>query len=167
MLKRKFFIGIGLVLLLSLITVVMAGTPDITSPTTNPKAVSNTVGDSNTFSITVNQTMNISWYINGTPAQTTNTSVTSASYTNTSAALGTWNVSAIAENENGTVMQVWDWTVNAATSAPTISNSHPSSSFTSYAGTPVEFNVTSDQIVNVSWTINNVTAQTDNISVPT
>ena len=50
--------------------------------------------------------MNVSWLLNGTEVQI-NESVTEASYTNTSPAVGTWNVSAVATNENGTVMQTW------------------------------------------------------------
>ena len=41
----------------------------------------------------------------------------SVAYTNTSAAPGIWNVSAIASNANGTAMQTWWWTVLANTTA--------------------------------------------------
>ncbi|MCK4811616.1 MAG: dockerin type I repeat-containing protein, partial [Methanosarcinales archaeon] len=64
-----------------------------------------------TFNITVDQTVNVTWYINGTIVQDTNTSVTTASYTNTSAAAGVWNVSAVANNANGTDIQTWIWNV--------------------------------------------------------
>ena len=63
-----------------------------------------------TFNLTIDQVVNVSWLINGLIAQT-NASVTEARYTNTSAKLGAWNVSAIASNPNGTVMQKWDWKV--------------------------------------------------------
>ena len=75
--------------------------------------VSDVVGEVRTFSITVDQTVNVSWYINGTVVQT-NESVTEASYTNRSAVAGYWNVSAVASNENGTDMQTWWWTVSPA-----------------------------------------------------
>ncbi len=55
--------------------------------------------------------MNVSWQINGTEVQTTE-SVTEASYTNTSPSVGTWNVSAVVTNENGTAMQTWRWNVS-------------------------------------------------------
>jgi hypothetical protein len=64
------------------------------------------------FNISINQTVNVSWQINGSIVQT-NESVTVASYTNTSAAIGTWNVSAIVTNANGTGMQTWVWTVTS------------------------------------------------------
>ena len=73
-------------------------------------AVNDTDGATRTFNITIDQTVNVSWQINGTVVQT-NESVTEASYTNTSAVIGTWNVSAIVNNANGTDMQTWVWTV--------------------------------------------------------
>jgi hypothetical protein len=80
--------------------------------------VNNTEGESRTFNITVNQTVNISWQINGTEVQT-NESVTEAVYTNTSAVAGIWNVSAIATNTTIGVsdMHTWTWSV---TLTPTI-----------------------------------------------
>ncbi|RCV63254.1 hypothetical protein C5S53_14995 [Methanophagales archaeon] len=69
-------------------------------------------GATRTFNITINQTVIVSWQINGTTVQT-NGSVTEASYTNTSAVIGTWNISAIVTNANGTDMQMWAWTVTS------------------------------------------------------
>lgn len=77
--------------------------------------VTNIAGETQTFNITVNQTANVTWYINGTTVQD-NLSVTLASYTNTSAAVGTWNVSAVASNANGITIKTWIWTVFPATS---------------------------------------------------
>ena len=83
--------------------------PTITS--FNPSSpVSDIKGATRTFGITIDQTVNVNWFINGTEVQK-NTSVTSASYTNKSAAVGTWNVSAIVTNANGTDMQAWEWYV--------------------------------------------------------
>nr|QNO55781.1 hypothetical protein DIJDKDOB_00012 [Methanosarcinales archaeon ANME-1 ERB7] len=65
-----------------------------------------------TFNITINQPVNVSWQINGTAVQT-NGSVTEATYTNTSAVVGSWNVSVIVSNANGTDMQTWVWTVTS------------------------------------------------------
>ncbi|MCZ7383604.1 MAG: CehA/McbA family metallohydrolase [Candidatus Methanoperedens sp.] len=63
-----------------------------------------------TFYITANQTVNVTWYINGTHVQF-NESVMEAQYTNTSAAQGIWNVTAVASNSNGITMQIWIWIV--------------------------------------------------------
>ncbi|MDO9097876.1 MAG: S-layer protein domain-containing protein, partial [Candidatus Methanoperedens sp.] len=150
MVNKRYIRGIAfVVLMMSVVLIAMAATPVITNPTTNPETVTNTVGESRTFSITVNQTMNVSWYINGTTAQPTNLSVTTASYTNTSAALGTWNISAIAENGNGTVMQVWYWTVTApapSETAPQITS-------------PTAINIT-DTSADISFTVNQSDANT-------
>ncbi|RLG24466.1 hypothetical protein DRN76_03985, partial [Methanosarcinales archaeon] len=83
--------------------------PNITS-FAPPSPVSNKEDDSRTFNISVNQTVNVTWQINGSSVQT-NTSITEASYTNTSAVIGYWNVSAIASNANGSDIQIWWWTV--------------------------------------------------------
>jgi hypothetical protein len=74
--------------------------------------VNDYVAANRTFKITIDQNVEVSWQINGTEVQT-NASVTAASYTNTSAVNGTWNVSAIVTNANGTGMQMWTWTVTS------------------------------------------------------
>ncbi len=85
--------------------------PEITSYAPD-SPVNDNEGATRTFNISINQTVNVSWQIDGTIVQT-NKSVTAASYTNTSAVIGTWNVSAIVNNANGTDMQTWTWTVTS------------------------------------------------------
>jgi parallel beta-helix repeat protein len=75
-----------------------------------PSPVVDFVGAERVFSITVDQIVNVSWFINGTLVQA-DLSVTEASYTNLSAALGKWNVTVIVENVNGSDMQTWEWYV--------------------------------------------------------
>jgi parallel beta-helix repeat protein len=87
--------------------------PNITSYAPE-SPVSNIAGATQTFNITIDQIVNVTWYINGTNVQDTNASVTAAYYTNTSAEIGVWNVSAVAGNANGTAMQEWVWNVTAA-----------------------------------------------------
>jgi hypothetical protein len=72
------------------------------------------------FSITLNQIINVTWYINGT-SQQTDTNVKTSSYTNNSAKIGYWNVSAVASNENGTLMQTWWWSVRGKTASISVS----------------------------------------------
>ncbi len=72
--------------------------------------ISNTEGETITFAIITDQTVNVSWLLNGTEVQI-NTSVKNASYTNTSPIIGSQNITAIASNENGTVVQTWIWNV--------------------------------------------------------
>lgn len=74
---------------------------------------------SRTFSILANQPLNVTWAINGTVVQT-NKSVTEASYTNITAAVGTWEVSANVSNSAGAEKQTWIWTVSPLV-VPTIS----------------------------------------------
>ena len=90
--------------------------PNITS-FAPPSPVHDLEGATRTFNISISQTVNASWLINGTQVST-NTSVTEASYTNTSASVGVWNVSAIASNDNGTDMQTWIWNVTTPTPMP-------------------------------------------------
>ena len=101
-----------------------SGAPSITGLPASP--ATNNAGDSRNFSITANQTVNVSWYLNGTLVQS-NTSVTGAAYTNTSAIQGTWIVNATATNVNGSVSKEWTWIVNAPLSPSTLPSPPPSS----------------------------------------
>jgi hypothetical protein len=95
-----------------------AGSPGITAWGPVESVVNNTEGELRTFNISVNQTVDISWQINGTEVQTEE-AVTEAVYTNTSAVAGTWNVSVIATNTMTGLsdMRVWIWNVTPALSA--------------------------------------------------
>ena len=102
---------------------VIPGSPVITAWNPAEAVISNAVGESRTFNISVDQIADISWQINGTEVQT-NESVPEAVYTNTSAVIGTWNVSAIATNTTTglSVMHTWIWNVTltpTATVTPT------------------------------------------------
>ena len=92
------------------------GAPAITSfePTT---FISDDVGVSRKFTIFMNQSVDVNWYLNGTEIQF-NESVSNAEYTNTSASAGTWIISAVANNANGIAMQNWTWTVMAKSELP-------------------------------------------------
>jgi hypothetical protein len=76
-----------------------------------PSQVSATVGNWTVFSVSVNQTVNVSWYLDGTLLPGTNESVTDASYRLQAEVAGKHNVSAVAANANGTDMQTWTWDV--------------------------------------------------------
>ncbi|MCZ7401264.1 MAG: PGF-pre-PGF domain-containing protein [Candidatus Methanoperedens sp.] len=94
------------------VTPVPIGAPSITSfAPFSP--VNDTAGAARTFNIIVNQTVDVTWSINGTTVFN-QTNVTGSSYTNTSAALGVWNVTATANNANGAVSKQWIWNVTAA-----------------------------------------------------
>jgi hypothetical protein len=87
--------------------------------------VNSALGELRAFNVSINQPADISWQINGTEVQT-NESVTNAVYTNTSAGIGTWNVSAIATNTTTGLSDIhtWIWHVTSTsmlniTSTPT------------------------------------------------
>jgi hypothetical protein len=98
---------------------ITSGSPGITVWSPAEAVVNNTEGESRFFNISVNQTVDIRWQINGTEVQK-NGSVAEAVYTNTSAVIGTWNVSAIATNTTTGLsdMHTWIWTVTALTATP-------------------------------------------------
>lgn len=80
----------------------------INSSPTSP--VNDIAGASRTFNVTIDQIVNVTWYINGTLVGSIN-GVTNAKYTNSSASSGIWNVTAVASNVNGSVMRSWTWNV--------------------------------------------------------
>jgi len=86
--------------------------PEITS-FAPPSSVNDTVCNWRTFNVTVNQAVNVSWYLNDSLLHT-NQSKREANYTLHAEFVGENNVSAVAENANGTDMQTWVWNVTAA-----------------------------------------------------
>ena len=132
--------------------------PEITSYNPNT-TVSDIKGATRIFNITVDQVVDVTWLINGSEVQT-DMGVTDASYTNTSAVAGYWNVSAVANNTNGTVMQTWNWTVTAVL-PPEITSYNPNTTVSDIKGATRIFNITVDQVVDVTWLINGSEVQTD------
>lgn len=84
--------------------------PSITSSSPS-SPVSNYEEDSRTFNITVDQTVNVTWKINGSTVKT-DAGVTSSSYTNSSAMEGAWEVKVNVSNANGSDTFTWTWNVN-------------------------------------------------------
>ncbi len=99
---------------------VTPGSSNITAWEPAETVVGNVVGESRAFNITVDQTADISWQINGTEVQT-NESTREAVFTNTSAVVGTWNISAIATNTTTGLsdMHTWIWSVTTTAITPT------------------------------------------------
>jgi len=87
--------------------------PSITS-FAPPSSVNDTVCNWRTFNVTVNQTVNVSWYLNYSLLPGTNESIREANYTLHAQYVGVHIVSAVAENANGTDMQTWVWNVTGA-----------------------------------------------------
>jgi S-layer protein (TIGR01567 family) len=59
--------------------------------------------------------VNVSWLINGSSTGISNTSVTSSYYLNTTPSTGTWNITVVGNNTNGTASYMWLWTVRPKT----------------------------------------------------
>ncbi len=96
--------------------------------------VNDSVGASRTFSITVNESANFTWYINGSVVQSLNENKETSSYTK-SAAQGYWNVTVNAAAVNGTLSYTWFWTVTSAVpSVPQITSALPSGNPSSFFG---------------------------------
>lgn len=110
--------------------------------------VSDSVGATRVFNITVNQTVNVTWYINGMEVSS-QTGVTESYYTNTGAENGTWNISAVAINNNGSVTQVWDWTVTCSQPLSYTGNYHYQTTFlnTSHYVTSSEYTDNSEELI--------------------
>jgi S-layer protein (TIGR01567 family) len=66
------------------------------------------------FTATFNQTVNVSWYINGSRINYTSL-VTSTYYFNNTPSTGTWNITVVGNNTNGSVSKRWIWTVRPKT----------------------------------------------------
>ena len=88
--------------------------PEVTSQEPVDTEINNIEGESRTFAISIDQTVDIVWQLNGTEVQT-DEDVTEASYTNASAVLGTWNVSAIATSRETSLsdMHTWIWNITS------------------------------------------------------
>jgi hypothetical protein len=80
-----------------------------------PSPVNDTVCNWRTFNVTVNQTVNVSWYLNNSLLHT-NVSTKEANCTLHAEFVDDNNVSAVATNANGTDMQTWVWNVTAQAS---------------------------------------------------
>ena len=71
---------------------------------------------SRTWNVTADRAANYTWYMDETSVQTNTSDLVLANYTNTSATLGTHNVSVVVNNTNGTGnMITWSWVVPTST----------------------------------------------------
>jgi hypothetical protein len=94
------------------ITVTVNNVPlSITSstPVTDPTSTENALQQ---FTVNLNRTSNVTWYMNGSIVKT-NTSVISSNYANSTAGIGVYNVTAITNDGFDTTTRKWNWTVTA------------------------------------------------------
>jgi hypothetical protein len=120
--------------------------------------LSDTLGTSRKFNVTVDQVANIKWY-DGYQQVQLNESVTNASFERTLVEkFGTKIILAVVENQNGTAQQSWIWIVEPYAPSnfsmprmPKIVNFTPTSQLSDTMGTSRKFNITVDQVANIKW----------------
>ena len=117
-----------------------------------PSPVTDIVQNWRTFSVTVNQTVDVSWYLNDA-LLFKNESVREAKCTLYTDVAGVHQVSAIASNPNGIDIQNWIWNV-APLGPPEISSFAPLPPVSDTVCNWRTFNVTVNQAVDVSWYLN-------------
>ncbi|NAS89549.1 hypothetical protein C4E24_07445, partial [ANME-1 cluster archaeon AG-394-G21] len=105
-------------------------TPIITS-FAPPSPVKDILNNWRSFNVTVNQKVNVSWYLNES-LLFTDENVTEANYWLHAIVVGEHNVSAIATNANGTDIQTWVWNVETPS---------PCYIATATYGTPLDSNI--------------------------
>jgi hypothetical protein len=84
-------------------------TPIITSYTPSTP-VTTIQHNTQEFTINISQIVNVTWYIDGSVVSTVN-NTNYSTYSNSTAPIGTYNVTAHVENVNGTRQQAWEWNV--------------------------------------------------------
>lgn len=137
-----------------LVLIVLAGgangIPSISdySPASNPTS---TLGEEQIFRVSVNETCNVSWYLNGVEFKT-DENVTTAEYSNNTAPAGEYEVKAVAQNVNGRVEHTWTWIV-ANESLSIIDFNPHDTNINSITDATVNFNVTLNQEASIIWLI--------------
>ncbi|WP_321420364.1 S-layer protein domain-containing protein [uncultured Methanomethylovorans sp.] len=159
MMKTRLGFAIYLVLILLAGGAIAAPSISDHSPASDPTS---TVGENQDFSVNINETSNVTWYLNNVELET-DESVTTASYSNDTAPAGSYEVKVVAENGNGSDEYTWTWTVsNAANETVAITDSNPTDDTPdSTTGDTVEFNITLNQEAAIRWLINSVEMDTD------
>ena len=89
--------------------------PSIT--VTTPEKIIYTEGNqSANFTISFDQIVDITWYLDDRVVKDTDKSVTSSYYLNTTPSVGKWNITAIGKNDSKSTSYSWTWTVRPKTS---------------------------------------------------
>ncbi|MCD4845783.1 MAG: hypothetical protein K8R25_14980 [Methanosarcinales archaeon] len=147
---RKIFIGIMFIaLVISLVHAIPIF--DIVYPESDP---STSPGEKQDFTVHTNETVNFTWYINGTYQDSTINN-NESTYSNNLTSVGTHNVTVKIKNINGENSYQWNWSVNTP-SEPSFTSISPDTPHNTYNGTSQQFNIEIDQPVNVTWYLNNV-----------
>ncbi|MCD4814936.1 MAG: hypothetical protein K8R06_00885, partial [Methanosarcinales archaeon] len=125
--------------------------PSITSRVPDSDTVETNNGSSQTFKIDFDQTVNVTWYLDGSPMQNETDKTTSSSFSDSSPE-GEYNVTVEIENSYGADSKIWTWSVIPIL-PPSITRD-PTSNPDSNLDQDQEFTVTIDQPVNITWLMN-------------
>jgi S-layer protein (TIGR01567 family) len=122
--------------------------PSITPlPPTSPNPESK-FGDEKVFSISSDQPVNIIWFMNETeiPGET------SSSYSNSTAPIGTYNITVTIKNDNGTNNATWIWSV---VPEQVVLSKHvpPKKDVSTSEGESINFSIEVNQICDIKWFI--------------
>ena len=119
--------------------------------------VNSNIGETKTFTATVSQTSNMSWYLDDNFLYT-NQSVLSSSYTNTSAVADQHTIKVEAVNANGTAdPKSWTWTVGTTGVPVSVNPSEGPVNIPQGGSQTFYVNSTNSQNVKVEWFVNNET----------
>ncbi len=136
------------------------GVPVITLSNPSSSSVSGNVGESRTFTATVEPAADMSWYLNGNFLYT-NASVVESSYTNSSAVAGTYTLEVRAQNSNGAAEpKSWTWTVGSSTNGIPVEVNPAEGKVEVSQGETRNFyvNSTNSQNIKVDWFVNDETS---------
>jgi hypothetical protein len=133
---------------------------NITSRSPDNSTPASINGTSQTFTVNLNHSANVDWYMNGTKIQS-NTSVNFASFTNSTAGIGIWNVTAIANDSLSSASTMWNWNVTPIPPPLNITSRGPNSDPSSPYGSPQTFNVTLNHSATVDWYMNGIKIQSN------
>jgi len=85
--------------------------PQILGKSPDSSTIDSIVDEEINFTITYDQIVNITWFLNGTIVK--RDSGKSSYYSNNSLSIGTWNVTVTGANDNGSVSRIWTWFVRS------------------------------------------------------
>ena len=136
------------------------GVPVITLSNPSSSSVSGNVGESRTFTATVEPAADMSWYLNGNFLYT-NASVVESSYTNSSAVADEYTLEVRAQNSNGAAEpKSWTWTVGSSTNGIPVEVNPSEGKVEVSQGETRNFyvNSTNSQNIKVDWFVNDETS---------
>jgi S-layer protein (TIGR01567 family) len=147
---RRIFIGL---MFIAFILSIVHAIPDFvrTDPGDDPSSFP---GESPNFYVLTNETVNFTWYINGTNDGSEINNNDESTYSNNSAPVGNYNVTVVIGNINGNNSHKWYWSVTAIP-PPSINPSPPTSPDPESKFEKEQiFYISPDQPVDITWFMN-------------